>query len=181
MKRQTDVVSVQQPLEDWERVFVNSIGNVIEVWGFKWNHGRVWALLYLRGVPMTALELQRTLRLSKAAASMITRELEQWETIHRERTGSDASSRFVAETDFMGMVGKVIRERESKLAERILEDLATAKEIGLKSGKLSAEAHARLVKMERAAGMLKASMGLFLKTSMLDFSRVASVFRGGKR
>lgn len=165
-------------LADWEKLVINSIGAAIEFWGFKWNHGRVWCLLYLRGTPMTALELQTTLELSKGAASMITRELEQWGTIHRVRTGTDVSWKFVAETDMMHMIGKVIEERETKLARRILEDLALARKIGLKSGQLSSEKFQRVAKMERAAQLMKTSMGLFLKTSKLDFSRVANAFRG---
>ena len=63
----------------------DAVGNFIEFWGFKRNHGRIWALLYLQGQPLTAAELQSRLGLSKGGVSMMTRELERWGVIHRRR------------------------------------------------------------------------------------------------
>ncbi|MFH1016565.1 MAG: transcriptional regulator [Pseudomonadota bacterium] len=165
-------------LEEWERIVVNAVGDAIQFWGFKWNHGRVWCVLYLRGTPMSAAELKSALGLSKGAASIITRELEQWGTIRRVRVGSDPVWVFEAETDFMGMVGRVIRERESKLVSRLRGDLGRARDLGSHSGKASEEALRRISKMERAAALFQASMGLFLKTSKFDFSKVVSALRG---
>ena len=63
---------------DWRSLVADAVGNFIEFWGFKRNHGRVWALLYLEGRAMTASEIQDALDLSKGAVSMITREIERW-------------------------------------------------------------------------------------------------------
>ena len=41
-------------LPQWEAMAIDAVGRVIEFWGFKRNQGRVWALLYLRSVPMSA-------------------------------------------------------------------------------------------------------------------------------
>ena len=46
------------PMIGWEQVAIDAVGNVIEFWGFKRNQGRVWALLYLRDVALTAAELE---------------------------------------------------------------------------------------------------------------------------
>src|SRR6476661_6372016 len=54
-------------LEPWEALVVDAVGNTIDFWRFKRNHGRVWALLYLRGKPSSAAEIQRALGLSKGA------------------------------------------------------------------------------------------------------------------
>jgi DNA-binding transcriptional regulator GbsR (MarR family) len=168
------------PLAEWERLVVNSIGDAIEFWGFKWNHGRVWCLLYLRGGEMSAAELQEVLGLSKGAASMITRELEQWETIRRVRNGSDATWKFAAETDLMQMVGKVIREREAKMATKMRDDLARGHEMAAGKGEADRETLRRIAKMERAAALLQSSMGLFLKTSKFDFSKVIHALTGSR-
>ena len=129
---------------------------------------------------MSAADLQTTLGLSKGAASMITRELEQWETIRRVRAESDASWNFVAETDLMRMVSRVIRERESKVAARFCENLVRAREMGSEAGSLSIEARRRVLKLEKAASLLRSSMSLFLKTSRFDFSRVVRALGGGR-
>ncbi|HLM42374.1 MAG TPA: ArsR family transcriptional regulator [Myxococcaceae bacterium] len=62
-------------LAPWEAIAVDAVGNVIEFWGFKRNQGRVWALLYLRGEPLTAGEIERELDLSKGGVSMLLRDL----------------------------------------------------------------------------------------------------------
>ena len=64
-------------LAPWEAIAIDAVGNVIEFWGFKRNQGRVWALLYLRGEPLTAGEIERELDLSKGGVSMLLRDLER--------------------------------------------------------------------------------------------------------
>src|ERR1700726_1085527 len=86
-------------LEPWEALVVDAVGSVIEFWGFKSNHGRIWALLYLRGTPLSALQLQTELGLSKGAVSMVTRELEQWGVVNRVRVPGAHSWLFDAETN----------------------------------------------------------------------------------
>ncbi len=49
------------PLGTWEALAVDAVGGVIEFWGFKRNQGRLWALLYLRDVALSATELQTEL------------------------------------------------------------------------------------------------------------------------
>src|SRR6185295_11178850 len=72
-------------LARWEAMAVDAVGNAIEFWGFKRNQGRVWALLYLRGTPMSAGQLEKELSLSKGAVSMLIRDLERWGVIERVR------------------------------------------------------------------------------------------------
>ena len=62
-------------LEEYERVAINSVGRVIAFWGFKENHGRIWALLYLRDRPFSFQEIQTQLELSKGATSMLLQDL----------------------------------------------------------------------------------------------------------
>src|SRR5437870_5171843 len=80
-------------LEPWEALVVDAVGNTIDFWRFKRNHGRVWALLYLRGRALSAAEIQEALGLSKGAVSMVTREIESWGVIHRARAPGDATWR----------------------------------------------------------------------------------------
>ena len=55
-------------LSRWEAMATDAVGQVIEFWGFKRNHGRVWALLYLRDEPLSAAHIEEELALSKGAS-----------------------------------------------------------------------------------------------------------------
>src|SRR6476469_7798620 len=88
-------------LAKWEAMAVDAVGNVIEFWGFKRNQGRVWALLYLRGTPMSAGQLEKELSLSKGAVSMLIRDLERWGVIERAREPGGAAWQYRAETDLI--------------------------------------------------------------------------------
>ncbi len=164
-------------LKRWEAVAVDAVGNVIEFWGFKRNQGRVWALLYLRDVALTAAELEQELELSKGGVSMLVRDLERWGVIYRVRSPGDAAWRYRAETDLMKMARQVISEREFAFIARIRADLDEAR-------KLAAQTHApaeqlkRLARMSALAEHTERALGLFLKTSRLDVKGMFEVFSG---
>ena len=162
-------------LKRWEAVAVDAVGNVIEFWGFKRNQGRVWALLYLRDVALTAAELEQELELSKGGVSMLVRDLERWGVIIRVRNPSDSAWRYRAETDLMKMARQVIAEREFSFIARVRADLEEAK-------KMAEATHApneqlkRLARMSSLADSTERALGLFLKTSRLDVKGMFEVF-----
>ncbi len=88
------------PLEPWEAMVIDAVGNTIDFWRFKRNHGRVWGLLYLRGAPLSSQQLEEVLQLSKGAVNLVTRELEHWKVIRCVRLSNDAVWYFIPETDF---------------------------------------------------------------------------------
>lgn len=166
------------PISEWEALVVESVGTVIEFWRFKRNQGRVWALLYLRGREMTALELQEALELSKGAVSMVTRELEQWGVVSRVRSREDASWHFRAETDLMKMVGRVIEERESKLVHGVKADLERAERLARASGDVPPDVLTRLHRMKTLATLIDRAVRGFLHTARLDVGGAVSVLSG---
>ena len=164
-------------LAPWEAIAIDAVGNVIEFWGFKRNQGRVWALLYLRGEPLTAGEIERELDLSKGGVSMLLRDLERWGVINRVRLPQDTVWRYGAETDLVRMVTHVIEEREAGFVARIRADLAEARRLADSAGGIPSERLARLEKMATLAEHVERALRLFIKTSRLDVSGVLSVFR----
>ena len=166
----------ESPLAHWENVAVDAVGNVIEFWGFKRNQGRVWALLYLRDVALTAAELEKELALSKGGISMLVRDLERWGVILRVRNPSDASWRYRAEIDLMKMVRRVIEEREFAFISRMATDLAEAKRLAIASGSATKAQLARLAKMELLAEATSKALKLFLKTARFDVGSMFEVF-----
>ena len=167
-------------LFDWESLIIDAVGNVIELWGFKANEGRVWALLYLRGRPHTAAQIGQALALSKGAVSMVTREMEQWGVLHRAREGA-GPWRFVAETDFLSMIGRVVETREARFVGRVKADLARAELLA--RGQASPAQLERIARMRRLAELVERSVAVFLKTARFDVAGALGILagRGAKR
>lgn len=170
-----------RPLARWEALVVDSVGAVIEFWGFKLNHGRLWALLYLRDTPLTALELQEQLGLSKGAVSMITRELEQWKVIHRVRPLHESTWRFTAETDFKAMIGRVFLSREAAFISRITNDLKEAEALAKKDRTVPAEQVERIRRMRALAEAFGVALETFVATARLDVKGLGEILAGGVR
>lgn len=166
-------------LPPWESIAVEAVGHVIEFWGFKRNHGRVWALLYLRDEPLTAAEIERELELSKGGVSMLLRDVERWGVIQRVRLPQDTVWRYEAETDMVRMVTRVIEEREAAFIGRIRADLEEAKRLAHEEG-VGAERLQRLGRMVTLAEQAERAVRLFLKTARLDVASVLQAFREEK-
>lgn len=164
-------------LAPWEAIAIDAVGNVIEFWGFKRNQGRVWALLYLRGEPLTAGELERELELSKGGVSMLLRDLERWGVVRRVRSPQDSAWRYGAETDLIRMVSHVIEEREAGFIERIRADLSEARRLAEQAGNVPGEHLARLEKMATLAEHVERALRLFIKTARLDVGAILGALR----
>lgn len=154
-------------LATWEALVVDAVGNVIDFWQFKRNQGRVWALLYLRGRPHSAQDLQDALGLSKGAVSILVRELEQWNVVRRVRTPADPTWRYEAEVDLMKMVRKVIEERETMLVTRVRRDLERAEQMA-RDTNAPKDVRARLERMRKLSAMVEKALLAFIKTAQLD-------------
>ncbi|ATB33501.1 GbsR/MarR family transcriptional regulator [Melittangium boletus] len=165
------------PLEPWEAIATDSVGNVIEFWGFKRNQGRVWALLYLRGEPLTAAELERELVLSKGGVSMLLRDLERWGVVRRVRSPQDNAWRYAAETDLIRMVSHVVEDREAAFISRIRADLSEARRLALAQPALPTDRLARLEKMATLAEHVERALRLFIKTARLDVGGILGTLR----
>ena len=164
-------------LAPWEAIAVDAVGNVIEFWGFKRNQGRVWALLYLRGEPLTAGEIERELDLSKGGVSMLLRDLERWGVVRRVRMPQDSAWRYGAETDLIRMVSHVVEEREAGFIERIRADLSEARRLAEQAGNVPQEHLARLEKMATLAEHVERALRLFVKTARLDVGGILGALR----
>jgi DNA-binding transcriptional regulator GbsR (MarR family) len=161
-------------LTPWEALVVDAVGNVIDFWQFKRNQGRVWALLYLRGRAMSAMEIQQALGLSKGGVSMLVRELEQWDVIRRTRNPRDDVWSYAAETDLMKMIGRVISERENGLITAVRDDLEAALEMARKDN-ADPQVISRLRRMKTLADVMDKALRAFLSTARFDVVSAMSV------
>jgi len=154
-------------LSPWESIIVDAVGNVIEFWQFKRNHGRVWALLYLRDRALPAADLQHALGLSKGAVSMLVRDLEHWSVIRRVRDPQDPHWRFEAEPDLLALVRHVVRQRELSLVTRVRADLERA-EAEARAATADRATLQRIASMRLLAVLVEKAIAVFLSTARLD-------------
>ena len=90
----------------------DSIGRLIEFWGFKRNMGRLWAILYLSDRPLSAPEIQERLQLSSGAVSMTLNELTRWGVVKKVWLQGERRDHYAAEGNFWKMISRVFNERE---------------------------------------------------------------------
>lgn len=176
-----DRTAPDAPLASWERLVVDAVGNVIEFWGFKRNQGRVWALLYLRDVELSAAEIQRVLDLSKGGVSNLTRELEAWDVIERLHPEGEPTTRFRANCDLARMIRRVLRDREATFLATVREDLAAAERVAHADPKVSRAVADRVTRMRRLAELVERTLGTFLRTSRLDMSGFVDILQTSVR
>ena len=163
-------------LAPWEALVVDAVGSVIEFWGFKANHGRIWALLYLRDTSLSAATLQKELGLSKGAVSMVIRELEQWGVVNRVRVPGVDTWLFEAETNLNGMIRRVLSDREARFVSRIEADLREAERLARAARGVPPEVLQRVVRMRMLAHGVSEALAAFLATAKLDFRAMGDIF-----
>jgi DNA-binding transcriptional regulator GbsR (MarR family) len=168
-------------LVEWESLVVDAVGNVIEFWGFKRNHGRLWALLFLRDASMTASELQRVLGLSKGAISMITRELENWHVLYRVRSPGESMWRFGSNSDLLAMINRVLEMREIEFLSRVRADLEMAESLAKADSSAEADVVNRVSQMRTLAATVERAVRVFLCTARLDISGLTGVLQAVRR
>ena len=95
-----------------EVMISDSVGRLIEFWGFKRNMGRLWSILYLSDRPYSAPELQERLQLSAGAVSMTLNELLRWGVVKKVWIQGERRDHYTAEGNFWKMISRVFQERE---------------------------------------------------------------------
>ena len=106
----------------------DTVGALMEFWGFKRAMGRVWTLLYLAPDPLGAADIAERLQMSAGAVSMTLTELQKWGTIRKAWRPGERRDFYEAETSIWKMITRVLRERELGLVRDTSEALAAAEE-----------------------------------------------------
>jgi len=163
----------------WETTILESVGRVIEFWGFKRNHGRLWALLYLADEPMNATELGERLGLSKGAVSMVVRELQSWAVLRRAPTSSSSGVRYEAERNMWLMISTVLEQRERRLVTQVLESLETAEKDVRKDVRMTPKERramaGRIKALQKLARTAQIALDALLRSRKLDLGPLGRV------
>jgi DNA-binding transcriptional regulator GbsR (MarR family) len=90
----------------------DAVGGLMELWGFKRQLGRIWAVLFLCDRPCCAPDLCDRLQISTGLLSMSLAELRRWGVVRSVEVPGDRKEHFEAETNVWRLVTRVLRERE---------------------------------------------------------------------
>jgi DNA-binding transcriptional regulator GbsR (MarR family) len=104
----------------------DAIGDLMELWGFRRQLGRIWAVLFLSERPLAAPDLCERLRISTGLLSMSLSELRSWGVVRSVAVPGDRKEHFEAETNIWSLVRRVLAERERKAIEGALATIESA-------------------------------------------------------
>jgi DNA-binding transcriptional regulator GbsR (MarR family) len=104
----------------------DTVGRLMEFWGFKRPMGRMWTLLYLSPEPLGAAEIGSELKMSAGAVSMGLGELVKWGAVKKSWRPGERRDFYEAETSIGKLVQRVLRERELTLVREFAEALGRA-------------------------------------------------------
>ena len=106
----------------------DSMGQLMEYWGFKHIHGVLWTLLYVRKEPTSQASLAKWTGYSTGAISMALNELVGWSVVHNQRVMGKRGYFYYAESDFGVMIRRVFERRELPMLNESLQSFQTAYE-----------------------------------------------------
>jgi HTH-type transcriptional regulator, glycine betaine synthesis regulator len=132
-----------------ELAIADTVGRLIEFWGFKRPMGRIWTLLYLSPEPLGAAELGDQLKMSAGAVSMTLGELLKWGVVKKTWRPGERRDFYEAETAVWKLVQRVLRERELALVREVGEALDTAAAALPRAGKGGRDGQKLEFKLER--------------------------------
>jgi len=98
----------------------DAVGALMELWGFRRQLGRIWAVLFLSERPLAAPELCERLSISTGLLSMSLQELRRWGVVRGVAVPGDRKEHYRAETNVWRMVRRVLAEREKRAVEEAL-------------------------------------------------------------
>ncbi len=99
----------------------DAVGALMELWGFRRQLGRIWAVLFLSERPLAAPDLCERLRISTGLLSMSLAELRRWGVVRSVEVPGDRKEHFEAETNVWRLVARVLREREMRAVDGALQ------------------------------------------------------------
>jgi DNA-binding transcriptional regulator GbsR (MarR family) len=174
-----DADGVSQP----ELEVADSVGRLMEFWGFKRPMGRIWTLLYLAPEPVGAAEIGEALRMSAGAVSMAMGELVKWGAVKKSWRPGERRDFYEAETSIGRLVQRVLRERELALVRGFGEALEAAQRAlpadrGQKPGALAFKRE-RLTELRRLARLGEALLTALVAGKTVDPTPFLKMYGGG--
>ncbi|HZV02331.1 MAG TPA: MarR family transcriptional regulator [Planctomycetota bacterium] len=155
-----------------------TIGQLVEFWGFKRIMGRLWTVVYLSPEPLSVKDLAQRLQVSVSLVSMTVNELLQWGCLRRALAPGSRADLYEAETNLWKMLSKVLKERETFRLEDAIERLSTAKASIGKTTAPKKRLVGRIEKLERLAMVVKGLVAVLVEDGQLDVTGLRDISLG---
>ena len=95
------------------------IGYLIQHWGFKAIHGRIWTLLYLSPTPLDTSTMIERLDVSKALMSISLRDLLAHQVILEEGRNERGAMTYSANPNVVDVILGVLKNRECRMLDDV--------------------------------------------------------------
>ena len=159
----------------------DSVGRLMEFWGFKRPMGRIWTLLYLSPEALGAAEIGEALRMSAGAVSMAIGELVKWGAVKKSWRPGERRDFYEAETSIGRLVQRVLRERELALVRGFGEALDAAVRAlpNDRAQKAFAFKRERLSELRRLARLGESLLTALVAGKTVDPTPILKMYGGG--
>jgi len=152
-------------LQQADLATADAVGALMELWGFKRQLGRVWAVLFLSDRPLCAPDLCDRLQISTGLLSMSLAELRRWGVVRSVEIPGDRKEHVEAETNVWRLVTRVLKEREMEavrgalaIFERALGEVRRA--LGDIDPGVKAQARFRVRRLEQLVQLSRAALNV---------------------
>lgn len=145
----------------------DAVGAFIEAWGFRAIHGRVWALLMLKGQALPQAEIAELLGVSRSLVNLAVSELTDYGLVRP--AGTTRNAPYEASIDIWPTITDVLRSREWMLVERArlaLESLLVEMDEARRSGAPPTFDEGRARVMLAMTELAQVTLRLFLSVRM---------------
>lgn len=115
----------EQAIRAAQNSFILEWGRMSGNWGINPSMAQIHALLFITGEPMSMDDIIDRLQISRSSASMNLRDLMDWGVVRKFRNPGDRKDTYVADTDAVTMVARVVRERKRREIDPTVEALQT--------------------------------------------------------
>ena len=152
-------------LQKADLAVADAVGALMELWGFKRQLGRIWAVLFLSERPRCAPDLCDRLQISTGLLSMSLAELRRWGVVRSVEVPGDRKEHFEAETNVWRLVTRVLREREMAAVRGALAAFEEAlgevrRALADVDPAVKAQARFKLRRLEQLVELSRAALGV---------------------
>ncbi|HTP25934.1 MAG TPA: ArsR family transcriptional regulator [Anaeromyxobacteraceae bacterium] len=173
-------------LQHAELAVADTVGRLMELWGFRRQLGRIWAVLFLSERPLAAPDLCERLRISTGLLSMSLSELRRWGVVRSVNIAGDRKEHFEAETNIWALIRRVLAERERKAIDSALESVEmalgdTRRALLDVDPEVKASARFRIERLEQLATLCQVGqslLGLLIDSARVDVAPLKLLSEG---
>lgn len=158
-------------------IFVTHCGEMGSRWGFNRTVGQMMGLILATEKPVSALEIAKTLNISRGNVSMSLKELLSWRLIQIEHVPGDRKEYFRAAGDIWELANRVLIERRKREIDPTLALLKTS----IETPTQDAASHYAQQKMQEIYDLLALSMQWADDLQSLESAQLKSLMKMGVR